>query len=72
MEAAVTAIPQRLRLISEFPKFSLPPDPNQYYTLAVPSHRGALRTSRTRGGMRWTRSVRLTKRAAADGEVVWF
>jgi hypothetical protein len=37
-----------------------------------PCWRGVSRSSRTRGGMRWTRSVRLTKRAAADGEVVWF
>jgi hypothetical protein len=33
--------------------------------------RGALRTSRTRGGMRWTRKLRRTSAAEADGEVVW-
>ena len=33
--------------------------------------RGALRTSRMRGGMRWTRRLRLTSAADADGEVVW-
>jgi hypothetical protein len=39
---------------------------------AVSSHsRGVSRSSRTRGGMRWTRAARLTKRADADGEVVW-
>ncbi len=44
MEAAVTAIlQQRLRLISEFPKFRLPTEPNQHYSDLVPSHRGALR-----------------------------
>src|SRR5258708_23339952 len=35
--------------------------------------RGALRTSRTRGGMRWTRRLRKDERKLlADGEVVWF
>jgi hypothetical protein len=34
--------------------------------------RGALRTSRTRGGMRWTRMLRLTSAADADGKSVWF
>ena len=39
----------------------------------VSSHmRGVSRSSRTRGGMRWTRAARLTNRADADGEVVWF
>jgi hypothetical protein len=38
----------------------------------VLSHRGALRTSRTRGGMRWTRAAHVTNGADADGEVVWF
>src|SRR4029077_9581388 len=34
--------------------------------------RGALRTSRTRGGMRWTRMCATDERAlSADGEVVW-
>jgi hypothetical protein len=33
---------------------------------AVPSHRGALRTSRTRGGMRWTQAA-LKTRAPACG-----
>jgi hypothetical protein len=42
-------------------------------TLAVPSHlRGVSRSSRTRGGMRWTRAALLTRCAwLADGEVVW-
>ena len=41
--------------------------------LILPSHpaRGALRTSRTRGGMRWTRMLRLTSAADAYGEIVW-
>jgi hypothetical protein len=34
--------------------------------------RGALRTSRTRGGMRWTRKARETHAPDAYGEVVWF
>jgi hypothetical protein len=33
--------------------------------------RGALRTSRTRGGMRWTRMLRRTSAADAYGESVW-
>jgi hypothetical protein len=33
--------------------------------------RGGSRSSRTRGGMRWTRRLRLTSAADADGEVVW-
>src|SRR5258708_28927048 len=39
-----------------------------------PSHptRGAARDRHeTRGGMRWTRMLRLTSAADADGEVVW-
>ena len=36
--------------------FSFRPDPNQMHIRVVPSHRGADRaSSRTRGGMRWTR-----------------
>ena len=34
--------------------------------------RGALRTSRTRGGMRWTRKARETHAPDAYGEVAWF
>src|SRR5436190_11169006 len=50
-----------LRPISEFPKFRLPTDPNQF----TDSHRpvpkeGRWPTSSTRGGMRWTRVVPLT------------
>ena len=38
----------------------------------VSSHkRGGSRSSRTRGGMRWTRMVLLTRVLDADGEVVW-
>src|SRR6266404_2910634 len=46
----------------------------QITSISIPScpKRGALRTSRTRGGMRWTRAVRLTKRADADSQVVSF
>src|ERR1700687_16030 len=48
--------------------FPFPPDPNQIYIPRRPApHRGVSRSSRTRGGMRWTRAVRLTKRADADG-----
>src|SRR6188508_1417207 len=34
--------------------------------------RGALRTSRTRGGMRWTQKARETHALDAYGEVAWF
>ncbi len=34
--------------------------------------RGALRTSSTWGGMRWTRLAHLTNGADAYGQVVWF
>src|SRR6187397_2940318 len=34
--------------------------------------RGSLRTSRTRGGMRWTRKARETHALDAYGEVAWF
>jgi hypothetical protein len=42
--------------------------------LTPPSHpmRGALRTSRTRGGMRWTRKACETRTPDVYGEVVWF
>src|ERR1700760_4569366 len=37
-----------------------------------PDERGGSRSSRTRGGMRWTRKLRLTSAADAYGESVWF
>jgi hypothetical protein len=41
-------------------------------TFAVsPDERGGSRSSRTRGGMRWTRSLRQTSASVADGEAVW-
>ncbi len=53
--------------------FLFSPDPNQFTDSPCPvSTRGALRTSSTRGGMRWTRLAHLTNGADADGEVVWF
>ena len=36
-----------------------------------PDERGVSRTSRTRGGMRWTRRLRQTNAGGADGEAVW-
>ena len=36
-----------------------------------PGKRGGSRSSRTRGGMRWTREARKTKAPDAYGEVVW-
>jgi hypothetical protein len=41
-------------------------------SVAVSSHwRGGSRSSRTRGGMRWTRMALETKALEADGEAVW-
>ena len=50
-----------------------PPDPNHLYIAGVPTRwRGVSRSSRTRGGMRWTRAALLTRGARlADGEAVW-
>ena len=46
---------------------------NQKYNSArLTRMRGGSRSSRTCGGMRWTRRLRLTSVADADGEVVWF
>ena len=46
--------------------------PNQSYIPAVPSHKGAARDRHeTRDGMRWTRTVLLTRAPDADGEGVW-
>src|SRR6267154_2291419 len=39
--------------------------------LVSPEKRGGSRSSRTRGGMRWTRIVQKTSARDADGEVVW-
>src|SRR5947207_10470363 len=70
------------QITSCFPKWPVQPLLQKYFCFgprqisslirAVPPQQRGVRTSRTRGGMRWTRAVRLTKCAAADGEVVWF
>src|SRR5258708_27870732 len=46
----------------------------QITSISIPScpKRGALRTSRTRGGMRRTRAAHVTNGADADGQVVSF
>ena len=41
------------------------------YRLPSRPTKGALRNVTTRGGMRWTRRVPLTRALEADGEVVW-
>src|SRR5689334_97041 len=47
--------------------------PNQSHNSArLTADEGRSRTSRTRGGMRWTRRVRQTCAPDAYGEVVWF
>jgi hypothetical protein len=40
--------------------------------LVSPDERGGSRSSRTCGGMRWTRKLRLTSAADVYGENVWF
>ena len=42
-----------------------------YIPPVSPDERGGSRSSRTRGGMRWTRKLRLTSATRADGEIVW-
>ncbi len=50
----------------------LPKTPNQWLLSARPAPlEGRSRSSRTWGGMRWTRQLRKTSVAKADGEVVW-
>ena len=60
------------RRISEIQKFRLPTEANQFTDSRRPVPQRGVRTSRTRGGMRWTRAVHVTNGADADGEVVWF
>jgi hypothetical protein len=75
----LAATKQRDGQISQNP---VRPFPKKYSASAVgqisglvwrvsPDERGGSRSSRTRGGMRWTRKLRLTSVADADGEVVW-
>src|SRR6266446_2342785 len=52
-----------LRPISEFQKFRLPTNPNHFYIDHCPVPQRGVRTSRTRGGMRWTRAARETNAA---------
>ena len=53
--------------------FLFSPDPNQFTDSRCPvSTRGALRTSPTWGGMRWTLLAHLTNGANAYGQVVSF
>ena len=58
------------------------PSARKYFAFAVgqitdltspvsPDERGGSRSSRTRGGMRWTRKLRLTRAAEAYGKGVW-
>jgi hypothetical protein len=58
------------------------PSAQKYFAFAVgqitdltspvsPDERGGSRSSRTCGGMRWTRELRLTSVTRADGEAVW-
>jgi hypothetical protein len=53
--------------------FASPFGRNSFIDSPIPSlRRGGSRSSRTRGGMRWTRAVSKDVRCDADGEVVWF
>ena len=57
---------------SEYQKFFLTPDPNHPYIRCHPVPlEGRSRSSQTRGGLRWTRTVLKTRAPEADGEVVW-
>ena len=63
----ICPVQSRLKKYSDFPK-------SQITLFLVPFRldmRGGSRSSRTRGGMRWTRELRLTSVAQADGEDVW-
>jgi hypothetical protein len=67
----------RIKLIppvQSLPKKYFPSPPTQITSIfaTVSSHlRGGSRSSRTRGGMRWTQAMLLTRASTADGEVVW-
>ena len=58
-------------LFSHFPKFHLTRTPTQLFNTPVPPDKRGVRTSRTRGGMRWPLNAQLTRAHDADGEVVW-
>src|SRR5258706_8824447 len=52
--------------------FCFASDPNQFTDRTVPSQQRGVRTSRTWGGMRWTRAADVTNGADAYGQVVSF
>ena len=58
--------------ISEFQKFRLPTEANQFTDSHRPPHRGALRNVINAGRDAVDAVVPLTNGADADGEVVWF
>ena len=57
----------RAKNISLFPKSKI----SRMFATVPPHQRGVSRSSRTWGGMRWTRSRRQTTDAGADGQAVW-
>ena len=60
-----------MELFSYFRKFCLTRTPTQLFNARVPPDKRGVRTSRTRGGMRWPLIMRKTNACEADGEVVW-
>jgi hypothetical protein len=57
------SLQQGPRTTSEIQKFRLPTDPNQFTDSRRPVPQRGVRTSRTRGGMRWTLAARETNAA---------
>src|SRR5260221_13282779 len=70
------------QITSCFPKWLVQPLLQKYFashltqitsiSITVPSQQRGVRTSRTWGGMRWTRAAQLTNGADAYGQVVSF
>ena len=63
--------PIRFAVYFRFTEFNLTPYPNQFYTSAVPSHRGALRNVNNAERDAMDAEGAKTKVPEADGEVVW-
>ena len=59
------------KINSEYQKICLPPDPNQSYMLAVPSHKRGVAHVTNAGRDAMDAGMLLTRAFAADGEVVW-
>src|SRR6266702_2281673 len=73
---------QQIHPTGKSPQNPVQPVSEKYFAFAVgqitdltspvsPDERGGSRSSRTRGGMRWTRKLRMTSVTGRDGEAVW-